>query len=84
MTEVYKSEYQTLTFDMELSRFEQTWLNTTSLDEEVLKEELLTFARMVEEYQPVIVISDKTNFKYDMKPEFKKWLMKNVPMEKIS
>lgn len=75
MREIYKSPFQSISYNSEKATIEFRWCEETcKLEEKSFKKEILAQAKFAQQYKPVKCIINTQEFKYAIPPAIQKWI----------
>ena len=76
---IYESEYLSIKFDLQTSVLKCYWkVNSNNVNKQRFKNDLLNCAELVANCRPIGVLSDMTEFDYDMTYEEKVFFRKEI------
>jgi len=77
--EIYKSIYQTITYEHELSCLENIWaLKTEDISDDGFRSEIIKFRDCIEQYKPKYLIGNVNELRFGISPDFQNWIVENL------
>lgn len=78
MQEVYKSQYQEISWEETSKILHVSWLDTEFMDDDVYRQDVLEQVLKIEQFLPKSLLIDMRTFNFPITPETQEWSAKEV------